>query len=75
MVEPEIARVLEKSNFWLADGPFKVNFNMFLQFYSLHVRLSGIALACIYRFLPKKTEKNQQPFLGTAKNTSPCQQT
>ena len=41
--DPEMLRVLETSNFWLADGTFKVTPKMFCQLYSIHVSLSGIA--------------------------------
>ena len=50
-------RVLETANFWLADGTFKVTPKSFHELYSIHVSLSGIAPACIYAFLPIKTEK------------------
>ena len=35
---------------------------MFYQLYSIHVSLSGIAPACIYAFLPNKTEKTYHRF-------------
>ena len=50
--DPEMSRVLEKSNFWLADGTFKITPKMFCQLYSIHVSVSGIAPACIYAFFP-----------------------
>ena len=59
--------VLETSNFWLADGTFKVTPKMFYQLYSIHVSLSGIAPACIYAFLPNKTEKTYHRFLEALK--------
>ena len=55
--DPEMLRVLEKSSFWLADGTFKITPKMFYQLYSIHVSVSGTAPACIYAFLPNKTEK------------------
>ena len=60
-------RVLETSNFWLADGTFKVTPKMFYQLYSIHVSLSGIAPACIYAFMPNKTEKIYHRFLEALK--------
>ena len=60
-------RVRETSNFWLADGTFKVTPKMFYQLYSIHVSLSGIAPACIYAFLPNKTEKTYHRFLEALK--------
>ena len=56
-------RLLETSNFWLADGTFKVTPKRFYQLYSIHVSLSGIAPACIYAFLPNKSEKIYHRFL------------
>ena len=64
-------RVLEKSNFWLADGTFKVNPKMFYQLYSKHVSLSGIALACICAFLSNKTEKFYHRFSEALKILAP----
>ena len=61
--DPEMLRVHEKSNFWLADGTFKVTLKMFYQFYSIHVSLSGIAPACISAFLSNKTEKTYHHLL------------
>ena len=65
--DPEMLHVLETSNFWLADGTFKVTPKMFYQLYSIHVSLSGIAPACIYAFLPNKTEKTYHRFLEALK--------
>ena len=65
--DPEMLRVLETSNFWLADGTFKVTPKMFYQLYSIHVSLSGIAPASIYAFLPNKTEKTYHRFLEALK--------
>ena len=65
--DPEMLRVLEKSNFWLADGTFKVTPKMFYQLYSIHVSISGKAPACIYAFLPIKTEKTYHSFLEALK--------
>ena len=64
-------RVLETSNFWLADGTFKVTPKMFYQFYSIHVSLSGVAPACNYLFLPKRTEKTYHRFLEALKILAP----
>ena len=61
--DPEMLRVLEKSSFWLADGTFKIAPKMFYQLYSIHVSISGVAPACIYAFLPNKTEKTYNSFL------------
>ena len=69
--EPEMLRVLETSNFWLADGTFKVTPKMFYQLYSIYVSLSGIAPACIYAFLPNKTEKTYHRFLEALKILAP----
>ena len=60
-------RVLKTSNFWLADGTFKGTPKKFYQLYSIHVSLSGIAPACIYAFLPNKTEKTYHRFLEALK--------
>ena len=65
--DPEMLRVLETSNFWLADGTFKVTPKMFYQLYSINVSLSGIAPACIYALLPNKTEKTYHRFLEALK--------
>ena len=50
--DPEMLRVLETFNFWLADGTLKVTPKMFYQLYSIHLSLSEIAPACKYAFLP-----------------------
>ena len=42
---------------------FKITPKMFYQLYSIHVSVSGIAPACIYAFLPNKTEKTYNRFL------------
>ena len=42
--DPEMLLVLEKSNFWLAGGFFKVT--NILSTYYIHVCLSGLATAC-----------------------------
>ena len=60
-------RVLEKSNFWLAEGTPK----MFYQLYSIHVSLPGIAPAFIYAFLPIKTKKTYHCFLEALKKLTP----
>ena len=41
--------VLEKLNFWLDDGTFKVTPKMFYQLYSIDISLSGIALLAYMR--------------------------
>ena len=58
-------RVLETSNFWLADRTFKVT-PMFYQLYSIQVSLSGI-----YAFLPNKTVKTYHHFLEALKILAP----
>ena len=68
---PEMIRVLESSNFWLADGTFKGTPKIFSEFYSVHVSLSEITPACIYAFLPIKTEKTHHRFLEALKNLTP----
>ena len=65
--DTETLRVLENSNFWLADGKFKVTTKLFYQLYSIKISLSGIAFACIYAFLPNKT-KTYHRFLESLKN-------
>ena len=69
--DPEMLRVLEKSSFWLADGTFKITPKMFYQLYSIHVSVSGIAPACIYAFLPNKTEKTYNRFLQALIDLAP----
>ena len=64
-------RVLEKSSFWLADGFFKITPKIFDQLYSIHVSVSGIAPACIYAFLPNKTEKIYNRFLQALIDLAP----
>ena len=44
---------------------------MFCQLYFIHVSLSGIAPACIYAFLPNKTEKTYHRFLEALKILNP----
>ena len=65
---PEMIRVLESSNFWLAHGTFKGTPKIFSEFYSVLVSLSEITPACIYAFLPIKTEKTYHRFLEALKN-------
>ena len=50
-------RVLEKSNFWLADGTFKVTPQMFYQLYSIHVSISGMAPLAYMRSCQIKQKK------------------
>ena len=69
--DPKTLHVLGTSNFWLADGIFKVTRKMFYQLYSIHVSLSGIAPACIYAFLPNQTEKTYHRFLEALKILAP----
>ena len=69
--DPKMLHVLGASNFWLADGIFKVTRKMFYQLYSIHVSLSGIAPACIYAFLPNQTEKTYHRFLEALKILAP----
>ena len=69
--DPDMLRVLETSNFSLADGTYKVTPKTFYQLYSIHVSLSGIAPACIYAFLPNKTEKTYHRFLEALKILAP----
>ena len=55
--DPEMLRVLETSNVWLADGTFKVTPEMFYQLYSIHVSLSGIPLRAYMRSCQVKQKK------------------
>ena len=69
--DPEMLRILEKSSFWLADGTFKITPKMFYQLYSIHVSVSGNAPACIYAFLPNKTEKTYNRLLQALIDLAP----
>ena len=69
--DPEMLRVLEKSSFWLADGTFKITPKRFYQLYSIHVSVSDIAPACIYAFLPNKTETIYNRFLQALIDLAP----
>ena len=48
---------LETSKFWLADGTFKLSPTLFYQIYTIHASVMETTPACVYAFLPNKTEK------------------
>ena len=52
----EMIKYLQSSPSWLADGTFKLSPKMFYQLYTVHIQGPGIAPACVYGFLPNKTE-------------------
>ena len=64
-------RALEKSKLWLANGNFKVTPKMFYLLYSIHISISGIALACIYAFLSKNRKKTYHRFSEALKTLVP----
>ena len=51
--------------------PSKIIPKMICQLYSIHVSVSGIAPACIYAFLPNKTEKTYNRFLQALIDLAP----
>ena len=61
--DKEMIKYLQSSPSWLADGTFKLSPKMFYQLYTVHIQGSGIAPACVYGFLPNKTESTHERFL------------
>ena len=59
----EMIKYLQSSPSWLADGTFKLSPKMFYQLYTVHIQGPGIAPACVYGFLPNKTESTYKRFL------------
>ena len=59
----EMIKYLQSSQSWLADGTFKLSPKMFYQLYTVHIQGPGIAPACVYGFLPNKTESTYKRFL------------
>ena len=51
------ALVLEGSNFWLADGTFKLSPKNFYQIFTLHVYILSLYCSCLHVILPNKTDK------------------
>ena len=68
---PSMKTVLESSKFWLGDGGFKLSPKNVYQIYSLHVYVLGIAPACLYAVLPKKTEKTYNRLLDALGTFAP----
>ncbi len=62
---------LEASNFWLADGTFKLTPKVFYQLYTIHIQISDIAPACVYALLPNKTEATYNRFLKALLDFAP----
>ena len=59
----ELIKFLQSSPSWLADGTFKLSPKTFYQLYTVHIQCPGIAPACVYGFLPNKTEGTYKLFL------------
>ena len=59
----EMIKYLQSSPSWLADGTFKSSPKIFYQLYTVHIQGPGIAPACVYGFLPNKTESTYKRFL------------
>ena len=59
----EMIKFLQSSPTWLADGTFKLSPKTFYQLYTVHIQGPGIAPACVYGFLPNKTESSYKRFL------------
>ena len=58
----EMIKYLQSSPSWLADGTFILSPKMFYQLYTVHIQCPGKALACVYGFLPNKTESTNKVF-------------
>ena len=56
----EMVKYLQSSPSWLADGTCP---KMFYRLYTVHIQGPGIAPACVYGFLPNKTESTYKRFL------------
>ena len=61
--ENEMVRYLQSSPSRLADGTFKLSPITFYQLYTVHFQGPGISPACLYGFLPIKTESTYTRFL------------
>ena len=59
----EMIKYLQSSLSWLTDGTFKMSPKVFYQLYTVHFQGPGIAPACLYGFLPNKTESTYKRFL------------
>ena len=54
---------LQSSPSWLEDGTFILRPKLFYQLYTVHFQGPAIAPACMYGFLPNKTESTYKRFL------------
>ena len=61
--DKDLLRLLERSQQWLADGTFKLSPTVFYQLYTIHAQVGHSAPACIYAFLPNKSEKTYSRML------------
>ena len=69
--DSEIINYLQSSPSRLANGTFKLSPNMFYQLYTVHIQGPGIAPACVYGFLPNKTESTYKRLLDISLSTLP----
>ena len=62
---------LETSKFWLADGTIKLSPTLFYQIYTIHASFMETTPACVYAFLPSKTEMTYRRFLDIILKLAP----
>ncbi|XP_064467768.1 uncharacterized protein LOC135378621 [Ornithodoros turicata] len=65
---PAMLSALRSSDFWLADGTFKVAPQLFFQLYPVHCRVNGSVLPAVYALMTHKTTTAYITLLTALKN-------